>query len=328
MILEDLEKYRNENGFIEMDLALKENDFDIINEVRGSQNRDKFWIVLEDIDVLVRNENLDDCGVEYTVYAELLMEELAKQVEIDCAHYDIIKFNGKNGVISKNVLNKSKDESMYTIRSIIGEDSMPNDSIDIEKIWNSIKKFISMEDNINKEKAQKAFLDVAKIAIFDTFTMSNDRHSENIALVFGNDHEKNETIFKIAPLFDNECSLMLDKPVEEIDEMLNDNKYFEDMVELQEQMIVVPDDAKDANNVEGWKDMLYFLTDDSDEAMGFAEECYNKLNIKDAINSVENRLNAKLPDKLKEFVSKAFELRRDNINKALIINMDDMEVER
>lgn len=328
MKLEDLERYRDETGFINMNLALDENNFEIINEVRGSQNRDKFWVVLEDTDVLIRNENLDDCGVEYTIYAELLMEELAKQVDINCAHYDVIKFNGKKGVISKNVLDKNKDESMHTIRSIIGEDSMPNDSIDIEKIWNSIKKFISMENNISKEKAQKAYLDAAKIAIFDTFTMSNDRHSENMALVFGNDYEKNETIFNIAPLFDNECSLMLDKPIEEIDEMLSDSKYFQDMVELQEQMIVVPDESRDKNNVEGWKDMLYFLTDDSDEAMEFAEECYNKLNVKEAIENVEYRINAKLPDKLKEFVTKSFDLRRDSINKALIINMDDMEVER
>ena len=48
--------------------------------------------------------------------------------------------------------------------------------------------------------------------------------------------------------------------------------------------------------------MLYFLTDDSDEAMDFAEECYNTLDIKEAMESVEGRIGAKLPDKLKEFV--------------------------
>lgn len=328
MKLEDLEKYRTENGFIDMDLALKENELEYINEIRGSQNRDKFWVVLEDTEILIRNENLDDCGVEYPVYAELIMEELAKQVGLDCAHYDIINFNGKKGVISKNVLDRNKNESMYTIRSIIGEDAMPNDSIDIAEVWNSIKKFASMEDNISKEKAQKAFLDVAKIAIFDTYTMSNDRHSENISLIYGNDAQEGTTIFKVAPLFDNECSLMLDKPVEEIDEMLSDKKYFNDMVNLQEQMIVVPDEAKDPSNVDGWKDMLYFLTDDSDEAMDFAEECYNTLDIKEAMESVESRISAKLPEKLKEFVTKSFEIRKDSINRALIINMDDMEVGR
>lgn len=330
MKLEDLEKYRDENGFIDMDLALKENVCETINEGRGSQNRDKFWIVLDDTEVLLRNDNLDDCGVEYTGYAELLMEELSKQVGINSAHYDIVKYNGKNGVISKNVLDKTKNESMHTIKSISGVDMYPNEPIDIISIWNGVKNFTDLENGmgkgISKEKLQEVYNDVGKTAIFDIFTMSNDRHSENIGIVYGKNDEDNELIFKLASLYDNECSLMLDKPVDEIDEMLNDEQYLERMVDLQEQMITVPEDMK--GNVQGWKDMLYFLTDEFDEFMDFAEECYNKLDIKSAIDRVESRISSKLPDKLKEFVTKSFEIRRDSIDKALILSIDDMEVER
>lgn len=80
MKLKDLEIYRDKDGFIDMDLALKENNFETINELRGAQNRDKFWIILDDVKVLLRNENMEEC--EYRIYAELLMEELAKQVNI------------------------------------------------------------------------------------------------------------------------------------------------------------------------------------------------------------------------------------------------------
>lgn len=59
MKLEDLENYRDENGFIDMDLAINENKLEIGNELRGSQNRDKFWVFLDDTEVLVRSENLD-----------------------------------------------------------------------------------------------------------------------------------------------------------------------------------------------------------------------------------------------------------------------------
>lgn len=95
MKLEDLENYRDENGFIDMDLAINENKLETGNELRGSQNRDKFWVFLDDTEVLVRSENLDECAKDYTIYAELLVEELAKQVGIDCAHYDAMKYNGK-----------------------------------------------------------------------------------------------------------------------------------------------------------------------------------------------------------------------------------------
>ena len=250
MKLEDLENYRDENGFIDMDLAINENKLEIGNELRGSQNRDKFWVFLDDTEVLVRSENLDECAKDYTIYAELLVEELAKQVGIDCAHYDAMKYNGKSGVISKNVLDKKKDEGMFDIRSISSKKLVPNDLVDIVDIFSAIENLAKTED-ISKDLAKKAYFDVAKIAIFDTFTMSNDRHSENIAIIFGKDQKNGEPIFKVAPIFDNECSLMLDLPEEEIDEISNGKIDLKNMVDLQEQMITAPEEVKCGD--EDWK---------------------------------------------------------------------------
>lgn len=323
MKLEDLENYRDENGFIDMDLAINENKLEIGNELRGSQNRDKFWVFLDDTEVLVRSENLDECAKDYTIYAELLVEELAKQVGIDCAHYDAMKYNGKSGVISKNVLDKKKDEGMFDFRSISSKKLVPNDLVDIVDIFSAIENLAKTED-ISKDLAKKAYFDVAKIAIFDTFTMSNDRHSENIAIIFGKDQKNGEPIFKVAPIFDNECSLMLDLPEEEIDEISNGKIDLKNMVDLQEQMITAPEEVKCGD--EDWKEMLYYLTDDSEELEEFSERCYNDLSIEDAITSVEGRINTNLPDKLKDFVTKAFNTRKRSIGKSLML--DDMEVER
>ncbi len=95
MKLNDLEKYRNEDGYIDIDatefVATPEN-----REDRGSQEREKDWMNLEDASVLLRTELFTDEETKnYCNYAELLFEELAKQVEFPSAHYDLIKYKGK-----------------------------------------------------------------------------------------------------------------------------------------------------------------------------------------------------------------------------------------
>lgn len=212
---------------------------------------------------------------------------------------------------------------MFDIRSISSKKLVPNDLVDIVDIFSAIENLAKTED-ISKDLAKKAYFDVAKIAIFDTFTMSNDRHSENIAIIFGKDQKNGEPIFKVAPIFDNECSLMLDLPEEEIDEISNGKIDLKNMVDLQEQMITAPEEVKCGD--EDWKEMLYYLTDDSEELEEFSERCYNDLSIEDAITSVEGRINTNLPDKLKDFVTKAFNTRKRSIGKSLML--DDMEVER
>ena len=49
--------------------------------------REKFWYKFDDIDVLFKKSNLDIDT--YEDYAELLAEELAKQIGLPTAHYDM-----------------------------------------------------------------------------------------------------------------------------------------------------------------------------------------------------------------------------------------------
>lgn len=116
-------------------------------------------------EVLVRSENLDECAKDYTIYAELLVEELAKQVGIDCAHYDAMKYNGKSGVISKNVLDKKKDEGMFDIRSISSKKLVPNDLVDIVDIFSAIENLAKTED-ISKEFGKKSIFRCCKDCYF------------------------------------------------------------------------------------------------------------------------------------------------------------------
>lgn len=320
--IEELEKYRNTDGYINMDLFEKENTFIKMPEVCGSQNREKFWIPFENGNIMIRTSNLDKENVEYTNYAELIFEELAKQVDMPCAHYDLITYKGEKGVYTKNVLEK-QFETLIHAKSLL-EQTETQDNYDltssIDDVFKSYEIFAKYDD-ISKGQIGQLCKDTAKMAIFDTYLMSTDRHPENFGTIFySNGSEKS---IRLSPMFDNECSLMLDKPMNEIDEMMGDYMSLKTKVSLQNQFIVIPESERDESYWD-WQDTLYYLCDESEFCMEFAEKCSSKLNIKQAMEDVEKRIQAPLPEKLKLYAAACFECRRNMINKTLCID----EVER
>lgn len=97
--LEDLEFFRDEKGFIDLSKA----DIKITSESRekkGTQERLKNWVDFDGKKVLIRGEVVDN----YSVYAELIVEEIAKELGIETAHYDLIKIKDEGGKESYGVL--------------------------------------------------------------------------------------------------------------------------------------------------------------------------------------------------------------------------------
>mgnify|MGYP004646649245 FL=1 len=84
--LEDLEKFRDENGFIDLKMA----GVQITNESRekkGTEARLKNWVDFNGTKALLRGEVVEN----YSIYDELIVEEIAKQIGIETPQYDLIK---------------------------------------------------------------------------------------------------------------------------------------------------------------------------------------------------------------------------------------------
>ena len=108
--IESLEKYRNENGFIDMDKFFAENDTSVEREVVGNVDRVKDWVTLEDgTKILLKTEpdiqadNEEEYGI---VYADLIYNKLASQAGLDTAQTDLIMYKGKKGIYSRDVREK------------------------------------------------------------------------------------------------------------------------------------------------------------------------------------------------------------------------------
>lgn len=342
----DLGKYINENGDIDINSIFKDRVIGFDRETEGSQNRDKFWVTLDDTQVMLRTNNLSNENVEYITYAELIVEELAKQVNMPCAHYDLVEFNGQKGIITKNILERQK-ESIISAQTLLvsydtkNKDKNIGDPINIEELFSAFSLF--KYDDLSKEEIQEARVMLAKKAVFESFTMATDSHSNDIIFVFYSDGETKSA--KLFPLIDNEHSLMLQQPLELIDEMLDKPGLLEIYERLQDPLIVAPNDYKEELIEQeeiyykmlgekppehcDWQFITEYLCDDDimgEECREFAEKCSEKLDIGKAIECVEEKVHCKLPDKLKEFVTKAFELRKEKVEQFLGIEKEDIEL--
>ena len=328
MKLKDLEKFRDSEGYIDFDKVLelyKNGKIGGFNkglpETRGSAEKFKNWFELEDYDILIRSTMFIDEIANYTEYAELIIEELAKQVDMPCAHYDLVKVNGLKGNLSVSVLDREKEnQSMQPLSQNKATSEIVGGST-ISEIFENVKFYVMSQTSKGKEVIKDINKDVIKMIIFDIFTMQTDRHQGNISLIYDGED------VKLSPLYDNECSLMLDRTKLEISEILEKsekekNKEIGTLSNLQENVIDL--DYEDRRKeYTPWEDMLYYLTDDIEFAMEFTEKCFKNLNIEKAIKNVEKRIGAEIPIEAKEFCIKGFKSRKKDIANGLILDMDE-----
>ena len=121
--LDDLEQFRDKDGFIDLtktDIKITQES----REKRGTAERMKNWVDPAGKKVLLRGQPED---IEnYSMYAELIIEEIAKELGIENAHYDLIKTKdnkGKEitGVLSVAIMDMDKEE-LISLHDLVGDE--------------------------------------------------------------------------------------------------------------------------------------------------------------------------------------------------------------
>lgn len=318
---EELLNYRDTDGYIDYSKFEKEkgDNLKVINEDRGSSARNKKWVYFDNGSVLLRDDQFENDGTKFTTYQELIFEELAKQVNFPVAHYDLIKRNGKKGVMTYNIIDdEDKTFSMYSLRNFMDEIECKEDNTfnyDITDAYNAIKNF-SKKSGIDKEQYARVMIDFTKMQVLDLFLSSTDRHPENISFVYGIDKNTKKPVLKLAPLYDNELSCGSDLTEEEMVMCSEDFREARQKALLQQTCATVPPEeaAKDKNSSPNAQ-LLKFCMDMDEEVEDFAEECLDNINIIDAVNKVQERINTKLPYNYVDYLLANFNEKKKEINK-------------
>lgn len=309
---EELEKYRDKEGYINLD----ELNLEFTEESRekiGNKDRIKNWVNFAGIEALIKGECRIDNKRNGGIYAELIVEELAKQVGLPSAYYDLIKIKGKYGVLSKKILQKDNND-IVTLRSLIGNTKDLKEYPDISDYLEVEEKLYQkfQEEKITKDNIKGIIKDFRKQTAFFLMICSVDKYPENFGLITYINPETKQKEEQLSPIYDSECSLMLDMDLETLEKIQQNGLGMQRNVNMLDPKIAVLDGEYSSP----WKNTLDTLCED-DDTYDFIMDCYDKLDIDKAIKNVEKKIKAPLPEVIKSTAKYVFQFRKKEVGKIL-----------
>lgn len=321
--LEDLEQFRDENGFIDLTksgLTLSENSREYI----GNQERIKNWVDFNGTKAIIKGEALFEGEENYGIYAELIIEEIAKKMGIPAAHYDLVKVKGPdgqivNGVLSVSIVDRDKDERLESLHAIIGDEPrnpyQQEDTTGFEFTVERLREVL-LKEGFGPEVVENLISDYKKRTAFYLRTADADKHTENVAFIRGKDENGNPTI-RLSPVFDSESALLMDISKSTIDKLMDDGIAILQTVGGIYPRIAVCRERDDGGIGEPWADTLETLIED-DEMYDYVTEMMDSpIEMDEILDNVEKRIGAKLPIQVREISKAAFNFRGDEMYQVL-----------
>lgn len=320
--VEDLEQFRDKRGFIDLSKA-GINFTAESREIIGNPNRVKNWVDFNGKKALIKGEAILEEEKNYGIYAELIVEEIAKKFEIPTAHYDLIKMIDDNGneilgVLSESVVNVDKGEELVSLRSIIGDEpEEEGDFVDITGYEYTVKKLREnlAKDGYDEEQIESVISNYKKRLAFTLSIIDTDKHTENVAFIKKKINGKD--ILELSPNFDSESSLMLDNDITIVDKLLADYQALKESVNIADPRIGILRTVEEGGYDSLWMDTLDELCDD-DEVYDYCSEVLKKpLDMDDILDSVEKRIKAQLPKEVKLLAKYSYNSRNEEMSKVI-----------
>lgn len=320
--LEELEQFRDENGFIDLSKAgviLTEAS----REIRGYVDRIKNWVDFRGTRALIKGELIRDQEKDYGIYAELIVEEIAKRLGVETAHYDLIRINGDDGepifgVLSQSVVDVTSGEELVSLHSLIrSEVEEESDFMDTTKYEYTVKRleYVLLKDGYDVEQVQQVISDYKKRLAFATTIIDTDKHTENVAFIKRTINGK-KTI-RLSPNFDSESALMLDTRISLIQKLLEDYLALRESVDLAHPKIGTIKKRIDGGEESLWKDTLNALCEEDEIYYYCTEVLIEQLDMDEILDSVEARIKAPLPKDVRTLVIGAYTCRNKQMSTLL-----------
>ena len=332
--IEELEQFRDENGFIDLTntgIVLTDDS----REKKGTAKRIKNWVDFRGRKALLRGKakltSEDEITQNYSVYAELIVEEFCKAFGIPAAHYDLIKMMDESGDYQIGVLSESildmEHEDLISLHDLVGYE--PETDVDRFSETTSYEFVIDtlierlQQANYSETEIQKLLVDLKKRMVFQLLMVDVDKHPENISFIKPKD--PNQKI-RLSPNYDSEFSLALQYTIENVKFLLSDDFQLESEVnQCSDPKIGTFISKKDGGRGCMWADTLEILIEDDDVYDYFQElvSIIEKVSVDEILHKVEARMKTPLPEDVKKLVKKVFETRLKNME--AVVRGDELD---
>lgn len=245
---------RDENG----NVILEPKDYLITNIPSTKGSRAGKWYLLSNrTRVFIKNI----CS-EREAYSELVSEEIAKQMKMPYARYDLVQMGGLRKIASINILETG--EELLHGSDILTVPRIKDIGIICSNINNKLKRDYP---DVSEEEKQKIKEDFLKLTIFDKVISNWDRNPDNWGFVISPNGK-----IKLAPEFDNNKALEL--------KTFDYNKAMH---------------LGDDYSVDGLLDYCMNNFSDENEFLEFVDNCVKNVSVRKACNSIQNEKNISIP---------------------------------
>ena len=306
--LSDLEKFRDKEGFIDLDRA-EVSLTDASRERRGNQARLKNWVNFKGQKALVKGEILLEDKVNYGYYAELIVEEVGKKLNIPMAHYDLIKITDKDKNVIRGVLSEimyDEKDNLLSLHDLISEATLEKsafvDATDYHFMMDDLKKSLAAKD-YNSKEIENVLRDLKKRMAFSILMLETDKHIENYSFI-----ESAEKIV-LSPNYDSEAALLLDNDLETIEKLLLDYNTLKEVADISQPRIGFMKPFNEGGLESFWMDTLEELIVDDDVYDYCVETLAPEIDMDVIFESVEKRIKAAIPEEVKLLSKYAYKCR-------------------
>ncbi len=252
--LKNVNYKRNQYGHA----ILEPKDYLLTNIPATQGTREGKWYLLSNrTRVFIKNV----CSIR-EAYSELVSEEIAKQMKIPAASYDLIDMGGLLKIASVNILETGEE-------LIHGFDILNDSKIkDIGLICNGLSRKLKRDyPQMSSEDIQNIKEDFLKITIFDKIIGNWDRNPGNWGLIISTDGK-----IRLCSEFDNNRALSL-----------KDFNFDKDM------------NMNGKHNIEALLEYCLDNFSNPTEFLSFVEHCVKNVNVKQAAANILNEKGISIP---------------------------------
>ena len=208
--------------------------YDIKSDVRGMN--EKMWLCKRN------GEHKDSFMIKFStrkpgtlsdlnLYNEVICSKICEQLELDHVKYEFCEFQDldgttKNGVVSQNYKEdpnwvEINGRGVHESYGLILYDNNFGVVPKVEKntVYAYIEqlkvRFESRKMTMSPETESKLTDELLTLSLFDFCTCQIDRHWGNVGWIHNNTFDDAKFKIKLVPIYDNECSFLLDEATEE-----------------------------------------------------------------------------------------------------------------
>lgn len=331
--LEDLEEFRDNNGFIDLSKIGIEFTQES-REKKGTAQRIKYWVDFNGRKVLIRGEAVKN----YSMYSELIVEEIANQLGIENAHYDLIKIKDKEGndiygVLSESIIDFDKEE-LVTLHDLIGDEPEYQDedimeSLEYEETVRYTFTIDKLKERLIKvgyqeKDIEEVIRDYNKRLVFYLSIVDTDKHTENIAFVKDID---GKNIIRLSPNYDSEFSLLLERNPEMVDFFLNNDIQLKDEIDIAYPKIGIHVSEENGGLDSMWKDTLETICEDDEVYDYYINTIRGAVDMEVVFENVEKKINAPLPENVKKLAKRVYQVRNKEMEKVINGEIGELDIE-